>query len=468
MEQGAIQVRKCPYCAEEVSSGAIVCKHCSRRIGPSLRAKTGRNAGLLAAGVFLGLIVVGVIGGLLSRSRITPTMPTKRTEVMAKARRSPPDDNRAMPIAAVGTDSPNVPSPLRIAGTSATPVYEPPPPAPRSVDNTSISAEQVIQSHCTQQWKDDYTMRAYCEDQQHTALAELRRGRPSDVPNEPFQRIRTLCAEKWPGDFVMRQYCENQQCNGYRRVGTVGDAAPTRPAEPPAVQAPVTGLAEPTAPAEQKRVAAESPRALIEMHASSASEDRLPDPKLTPGVVRAPSTFVAAGCPRSWTLPLSPASEEHGTTYEPRLITGCRTAPISEVEVCAPTLLLRSTLPRGLPKPRKRGTAGLARDCFRYRLGTIIRSGVVAPGEECRGYAEDQLVPLELGGSDEELNRWPIPLVLVPQKERLDRTLHWLVCEAPQSRRMSLRGAWACVSQDWIACAAAHAGDMAALEAERR
>ena len=65
-------------------------------------------------------------------------------------------------------------------------------------------ATTVIQNHCEGEWPDDFSMRAYCIEQQERALAELKRGRPADIPEDIFHRIRNKCAGEWPKDFTMR------------------------------------------------------------------------------------------------------------------------------------------------------------------------------------------------------------------------------------------------------------------------
>ncbi len=82
----------------------------------------------------------------------------------------------------------------------------------------SIGDDQIIERHCEQQWPEDYKMRAYCKEQQRAALEELSRGRPDDIPEEAFDRIRSMCAHQWPDDFVMRRYCEVEQFKAYRQL----------------------------------------------------------------------------------------------------------------------------------------------------------------------------------------------------------------------------------------------------------
>lgn len=79
-------------------------------------------------------------------------------------------------------------------------------------------AEAVIRHHCEKEWPDDFSMRAYCIEQQRDALNKLKEGSPQNVPNDVFKGIRQKCASEWPDDYAMRVYCESQQLEGYRRV----------------------------------------------------------------------------------------------------------------------------------------------------------------------------------------------------------------------------------------------------------
>jgi hypothetical protein len=85
-------------------------------------------------------------------------------------------------------------------------------------DNEYAEADAIILHHCEHEWPDDFSMRAYCIEQQREAVAKLRRGGPQGVPEEVFRGIRRKCAAEWPDDYAMRVYCEEQQLAGYRKV----------------------------------------------------------------------------------------------------------------------------------------------------------------------------------------------------------------------------------------------------------
>ena len=79
-------------------------------------------------------------------------------------------------------------------------------------------ADDVIKRHCESQWPKDFAMRAHCIKQEQKALAELKRGAPTDIPAEVFAEIRERCALEWPDDFSMRLHTEKQQVAAFREL----------------------------------------------------------------------------------------------------------------------------------------------------------------------------------------------------------------------------------------------------------
>ncbi len=73
-------------------------------------------------------------------------------------------------------------------------------------------AAPLIRSKCLTEWKDDFRMRKYCEDQQQEALEALRARQLTG----PLAKIRSNCAKEWRDDFRMRDYCEKQQLEALR------------------------------------------------------------------------------------------------------------------------------------------------------------------------------------------------------------------------------------------------------------
>jgi Mu transposase-like protein/TIR domain-containing protein len=92
-------------------------------------------------------------------------------------------------------------------------------PSDRAVGDDDYSdAEVMIRHHCDAAWPEDYSMRAYCVQEQRKALAVLRKGTPQGVPSEVFGQIRRRCAAEWPDDYAMRAYCEGRQVEGYKQT----------------------------------------------------------------------------------------------------------------------------------------------------------------------------------------------------------------------------------------------------------
>ncbi|HYV10268.1 MAG TPA: hypothetical protein VE980_05110 [Pyrinomonadaceae bacterium] len=85
-------------------------------------------------------------------------------------------------------------------------------------DDEYTDADAVIRHHCENEWPDDFSMRAYCIEQQRQAVEQLRQGRPRDIPENVFCGIRRRCTAEWPDDYAMRVYCEEQQIEGYRKI----------------------------------------------------------------------------------------------------------------------------------------------------------------------------------------------------------------------------------------------------------
>jgi TIR domain len=79
-------------------------------------------------------------------------------------------------------------------------------------------AQTVIEKHCEEQWPDNYSMRAFCIEQEERAVGQLRAGRPADIPENVFRRIRGHSAEQWPTNFSMRLFMEQEEFKSYRKL----------------------------------------------------------------------------------------------------------------------------------------------------------------------------------------------------------------------------------------------------------
>lgn len=90
--------------------------------------------------------------------------------------------------------------------------------SPSSQEYDFKEADDLIHKSCKDKWPEDYQMQVYCEEQQRSALEELKRGCPQDIPMEVFERIRAKCSAEWSDDFEMRHHCESEQFKAYRKL----------------------------------------------------------------------------------------------------------------------------------------------------------------------------------------------------------------------------------------------------------
>lgn len=79
------------------------------------------------------------------------------------------------------------------------------------------NAQTIIEKHCEEEWPDNYRMRAFCIEQEEHALKELKDGRPADIPEDVFHKIRRQSAEQWPSQFSMRLFTE-QEFKSFRKL----------------------------------------------------------------------------------------------------------------------------------------------------------------------------------------------------------------------------------------------------------
>jgi hypothetical protein len=80
------------------------------------------------------------------------------------------------------------------------------------------NAQTIIEKYCEEQWPDNYSMRAFCIEQEEHALEQLKKGRPADIPDDVFRKIRRNSAEKWPDQFSMRLFAEEEEFKSYRKL----------------------------------------------------------------------------------------------------------------------------------------------------------------------------------------------------------------------------------------------------------
>src|SRR5436190_7929459 len=85
-------------------------------------------------------------------------------------------------------------------------------------DDDYANAQESIEKHCEGQWPDNYSMREFCIHQEERALEQLKSGRPTDIPDDVFRKVRRHSAEQWPTSFSMRLFTEQQEFQSYRKL----------------------------------------------------------------------------------------------------------------------------------------------------------------------------------------------------------------------------------------------------------
>lgn len=79
-------------------------------------------------------------------------------------------------------------------------------------------ADDVIKRQSEIKWKDDYEMRLHYIEAQKKAINQLRKGKPVDLTEEEFIRIRERAAREWPMDYEMRLHEEEKQIESLRKL----------------------------------------------------------------------------------------------------------------------------------------------------------------------------------------------------------------------------------------------------------
>lgn len=85
-----------------------------------------------------------------------------------------------------------------------------------TISNEDVNS--IIREHCTQEWSNDFRMRAYCQEQQLNGYNNLMKTKPAGMSDSDYQKIKSLCQNEWENDFQMMAYCEEQQVNGWQEI----------------------------------------------------------------------------------------------------------------------------------------------------------------------------------------------------------------------------------------------------------
>ena len=76
---------------------------------------------------------------------------------------------------------------------------------------------RTILNRCETEWGKDYSMIKFCVDQQSKSVRALE-AIPEDVPKDIAETIRSQCDEEWGTDFSMVSFCVEQQTKAWREL----------------------------------------------------------------------------------------------------------------------------------------------------------------------------------------------------------------------------------------------------------
>lgn len=86
-----------------------------------------------------------------------------------------------------------------------------------TIDEYSDS-DEIIKRQAEIEWSDDYEMRMHHIEKQRIAVENLKRGKPGDLSEKEFQRIRDRANHEWPLDYEMRLHEELKQIESLRKL----------------------------------------------------------------------------------------------------------------------------------------------------------------------------------------------------------------------------------------------------------
>lgn len=84
--------------------------------------------------------------------------------------------------------------------------------------HAAATAEGKIIRSCLDEWGTQYTMVAYCWEQESGANQWLASFAPDGVPQDIVDRIQSRCEAEWSTQYTMVQYCINQQIDAWRSL----------------------------------------------------------------------------------------------------------------------------------------------------------------------------------------------------------------------------------------------------------
>ena len=83
------------------------------------------------------------------------------------------------------------------------------------------NADEIIKKQSEIEWSDNYEMRVDYIEKQREAVKKLQIGRPDDLTDGEFDRIRARAKKEWPLNFVMRLDEEERQIESLRKLKNI-------------------------------------------------------------------------------------------------------------------------------------------------------------------------------------------------------------------------------------------------------
>jgi len=81
-----------------------------------------------------------------------------------------------------------------------------------------VNYDKIISDFCYNQWRDDHKMVLHCIEEQKDALSKLNEGKPNDIDEADFIKIRQDAELEYPNDFCMQLFCQEEQINALRKL----------------------------------------------------------------------------------------------------------------------------------------------------------------------------------------------------------------------------------------------------------
>jgi hypothetical protein len=82
-------------------------------------------------------------------------------------------------------------------------------------------AEKITKIQSEIEWPDDYEMRLHYIESQSAAIKKLKMGKPKDLTDQEFQKIRMRSKRDWPLNFEMRLHEEETQIDSLRKLKNI-------------------------------------------------------------------------------------------------------------------------------------------------------------------------------------------------------------------------------------------------------